>query len=495
MGIIQRQGLKNTIVTFAGILLGFVSLLYIQPKFLSAEEIGLTRVLFSLSSLVGVFLPLGIGVITVKYFPVFRDTKTGHNGFFGLILLFMLVGCVFVGLLLFLFKSTFISTYQEQSRQFVEFYYLVLPFSFLIGLNAVLTLYCNSLFKSTFPAIFNEILVRILSIVLFTIYFIKLINIQLFILLFVGIYGLQSLALLTYILKVDNPSLKINWEKLKNGSFQEMLTFGIWMSFISVASLGIKFIDSLIIAKYFKLELVGIYAIAAFIPNIIEAPMHALDRIAGTKIAHALSVNDYDEIKKIYYKSATYLLIIGGLIFVGITANIQYLLAFLPPKYMGGLDVVYIISIGALFNIAGGANSQIIFSSNNFWKGGMTLIGVVVLALILNIVLIPKFGITGAALATCISAFTYFIAKFFIVYKNFKLQPYNFETLKVILLILCCSLLGYAIPTVTSPFVNIITHSLLVGGLYIAGCFAMNLVPDASSLLVTARNFLNGLIK
>ncbi len=483
MGIIQRQGLKNTVVTFTGILLGFISLLYIQPLFLTAEEIGLTRVLFNFSSLIGVFLPLGIGVITVKYFPMFRNPSNGHNGFFGLILLFMAIGLLTIGLFLLIFKSTFSQIYQEQSKQFTEYYYLVLPFSFFIGFNAVLSLYCNSLFKSTYPSIFNDILIRVLSIILFTIYFIKLVNLQLFIILFVGIYGLQSISLLLYIFKIDTPSLSINWRKLQNSNFKEIVIFGIWMSFISVASLGIKFIDSLIIAKYFKLELVGIYTIAAFIPNIIEAPLNALDRIAGTKIAQALSVNDFEEIKKIYYKSANYLLIIGGLIFVGITANIKYLLSLLPAEYMGGIDVVYIISIGALFNIAGGANNQIIFSSKNFWKGGITLIGVVILALILNIIFIPHFGITGAAIATCLSAFTYFIAKFFIVYNTFKLQPYNLDTLKIILIIIVCLLLGYLIPEYSSTILNITIRSLAIGISYILGCYFLQVIPEAFTVL------------
>lgn len=349
--------------------------------FLSAEEIGLTRVLFSLSSLIGVFLPLGIGTITVKYFPVFRNTKNGHNGFFGLVLLFMFTGAVVIFSLLLITKGFFINTYQEQSKLFTEYYYYVLPFSFIIGFNAVLTLYCNSIFKTTFPALFNEILVRVLSIAVFTLYFVKLISLNVFVFLFVGVYGTQMICLLTYIALEGHPSIKINWQLLEDGNFKDMLVFGLWMSFVSVASMGIKLIDSLVIAKYFKLEFVGIYTIAAFIPNIIEAPMNALDRIAGTKIAHALTHNEMDEVKKIYYESSKYLLLIGGLIFVGIVVNIEFLLKFLPPKFEGGLEVVYIVSIGALFNIAGGANSQIIFSSDNFWKGGVLLIGVVIFRL------------------------------------------------------------------------------------------------------------------
>lgn len=487
MGIIQRQGLKNTIVTFAGILLGFVSLLYVQPHFLSAEEIGLTRVLFSLSSLIGVFLPLGIGTITVKYFPVFRNTKNGHNGFFGLVLLFMFTGAVVIFSLLLITKGFFINTYQEQSKLFTEYYYYVLPFSFIIGFNAVLTLYCNSIFKTTFPALFNEILVRVLSIAVFTLYFVKLISLNVFVFLFVGVYGTQMICLLTYIALEGHPSIKINWQLLEDGNFKDMLVFGLWMSFVSVASMGIKLIDSLVIAKYFKLEFVGIYTIAAFIPNIIEAPMNALDRIAGTKIAHALTHNEMDEVKKIYYESSKYLLLIGGLIFVGIVVNIEFLLKFLPPKFEGGLEVVYIVSIGALFNIAGGANSQIIFSSDNFWKGGVLLIGVVIFSFIINVLLIPVYGINGAAIGTAASAFLYFASKYFIVYRNFKLQPYSIQTLYIILLIVGAAFVGFLLPQFNSPLLNIVLRSIIVTVLYAGGAYSLNLTPELIAFAKGAR--------
>lgn len=72
MGIIQRQGITNAIITYTGILIGFASLIFIQPKFLTKEELGLIRVLFSFSALIGTIFPLGTGSITIKYFPFLK---------------------------------------------------------------------------------------------------------------------------------------------------------------------------------------------------------------------------------------------------------------------------------------------------------------------------------------------------------------------------------------------------------------------------------------
>jgi O-antigen/teichoic acid export membrane protein len=483
LGVIQRQGIKNTIITYTGILVGFLNILFIQPRFLTAQEIGLTRVLFNFSSLISVFLPLGIGVITVKYFPIFRDEKNKHNGFFGFMLLFMLVGFAFISAMLFIFKGYIFSVYQKESPLFTEFYNYIFPLSLILGFNAVLTLYANSVFKTTVPALLNEVLVRILSIVLFTVYFIKLITLTQFIALFVGVYGTQFLFLLLYIIRVGHPGLTINWPLIRKSGFGEMIRYGLVLSFVSIATLGIKYLDSLIIGTYFVLDKVGIYAIVAFIPTVLEAPLNALDRITNTKIAHSLAERDYNEVKKVYYQSVKYLLVIGGLLFIGIVTNITFLLKFLPAQYSEGVGVVYIISIGVLFNLAGGANTSIIFNSENYWKGAILLVALVIITLILNIVLIPIYGINGAAIATAISTFLYAAIKFVIINRQYKLQPYDRNTLIITGLIGMCLVINYFLPVFASSVINIALRTIVFTGIYTAIVWYFQIVPEMVGII------------
>jgi hypothetical protein len=105
LGIIQRQGIRNSIITYTGIAIGAVSLVIIQPRFLTKEEIGLTRLLFSFSSLLAYIVPMGMGSVVLKYFPYFRDRERNHHGFFGFMLIVPLIGFVFWGSLLYLFKG------------------------------------------------------------------------------------------------------------------------------------------------------------------------------------------------------------------------------------------------------------------------------------------------------------------------------------------------------------------------------------------------------
>ncbi len=478
MGIIQRQGIKNTIVTYAGILIGFLNLIVLQPLFLTPEEIGLTRVLFSFSSLISVFLPLGVGHIIVRYFPGFRNEEKRHHGFFGFVLLFPLAGMLAVALFLFLFRDFFIAQYEKESRMFADYFNYVIPLSFFLGLVTVLNIYAFALYKTTIPSILNDVVIRIFSMVVISVYFLKWITLSQFIFLFVAVYAVQMIALLVYIFMVDRPGFRIDFTRLKSQNLPGMFSYGFLLSFASVASLGLKYLDTIMIGHYLPLSYVGIYTIAAFIPTVIEAPLNSLEKIANTKTAAALASGNRDEIKEIYYKSSRYLLLAGGLLFAGINVNIDSLLAFLPESYSMGSGVVLIISIGTLFNMAAGSNTSIIFNSEHYKFGAFLLIFLVVIAFVLNMIFIPLWNLEGAAVATALSGLVYSLMKYFFIWKKHHLQPYDGKTLRIVLLTVLCFLLKYMIPLTGFPLADILIRSTLVLLLYLSGTYFMKIVPE-----------------
>ena len=220
------------------------------------------------------------------------------------------------------------------------------------------------------------------------------------------------------------------------------------------------------IARFLPLAAVGIYTIAAFIPTVIEAPLFALEKIAGTKISHALAVNNLKEIQEIYFKSSRYMLLIGGLLFIGININIHDLLSLLPEEFSKGEWVVLIISIGTLFTMAAGANTSIIFNSDKYKFGAFLLILLVTIAFISNIIFIPIMGIEGAALATAISSFIYNLLKYVFIWKQFKMQPFDNNSLRILFIIAIVFISGCFLPFYNNAIITIIYKSIFVTVLY-----------------------------
>jgi O-antigen/teichoic acid export membrane protein len=486
MGIIQRQGLINSVISYTGLLLGAFSLLYIQPHFLSKEEIGLTRVLFSFSSLIATFMPLGMNVITLKFFPHFRNHEKGHYGYFGLMLILPIIGFLFFGTILFLLKGFIISKYIEQSKLFTDYFYYVFPLCFFLSFINLLVAYSYSIFRTSFPSLINDVLVRIVSIILFSVYFVKWITLHQFITLFVGIYGLQFLSLLVYLFWRDNPKISIDKAFLKQQNVPQMLSYGLLMSVAALSSLSLKYLDTVMLGMYQPkeaglnaLDIIGIYSIAAFVATIVEAPFNALEKIIQPQISNSLAKNDLKNVEDIYHKSAKYLFLIGGLLFILINLNIDSLFALMPDKdFSLGKNIVFIISLGTLMNMATGSNDSIIYTSSKYYLTTYLLIALFGVAIVNYLIFIPLFGMTGAAIATAFSALLFNISKYLLIWKYFKMQPFTFITLKIAGIIVFTFLICSLIPDVGNPIVNIIIRSSAIGISYISATLLLNIAPE-----------------
>lgn len=484
MGVIQRQGIKNTFISYFGILLGFASLIVIQPLLLKPEEIGLMRVMVNFSSMVAVFIPLGIGSILNKFFPLFRNQHKGHNGALGLVFIFLLVGFAFVGTLLLLSGSFITNQYRKESALFVNYFYWVIPIAGLMAVSSALNVFCNSLFKSTIPNFLNDVLIRVVTIVSILVYHFKLIGLDGFVLCIVLTYLLQAILLIIYLFRVGRPGLRINWHLVKINNPRLMLGYGFLFVFVAASTLGLKFVDTIIMAKFLPLELVGIYSIAAFIPTVMEAPLNALDRISTSKLAQALVDKNHEHIEEIYYKSVRFLLLIGALLFVNINTNIRFLVQMLPAKFHGGTEVVYIYSLGTLITISGGLSGPIIFLSDNFFKGAMLLIGMLVFTISANFLLIPKLGMNGAALSITLTAILSTALRFLILWRNFKLQPYNRITFYNLILVLACFTINYFLPVLSSPLGNIVMRGILFSTVYLGCAYLLNMAPELFEIAI-----------
>ncbi len=483
MGVIQRQGIKNTITTYLGIAIGFVSLIVIQPQFLTKEELGLTRVLYSFSILVAMFVPLGIGNATTRYFPLFKDSNKNHHGYFGFMMLFPVVGFMLTAVVLLLLQDFINAQYIKESPLLTDFFYYIFPLTFILAIISCLNVYCYANYKSTIPAFLNDVVARVLVIAVISIYYFKWITLNQFIACYVALYGVQLALLLAYIFVFDKPVFKIDWAYFKEKNISKLISYGLLLWFAGVASIGLKYLDSIMLGKYLPLSFVGVYTIAAFIPTVIEAPMTALEKIAASRIAFAWAENNRKEILEIYRKSSLYMLTLGGLLFTGININIDSLLRFLPEGYQQGTTVVYIISAGTLINMLTGANAPILFNSDKYKWGAFFLIALAALSVVFQIVFIPLLGLNGAALATVSCYIIYNLFMTTVIWKFYGLHPFDKKMLVVVGAIAGCFILNYFIPVLENKIADMVVRSFCITLFYVAFVYRFKVLEEFHHLL------------
>lgn len=483
MGSIQKQAIQNTIISYLGVVIGFVNTLVLQPIMLSTEELGLTRILYSVSVLIATLFPLGLNAFSIKYFPKFRNAENGHNGYFGLLLRIVLVGYILIAMIVYFLKGGILAKYQS-SPLFIEYFTYIFPMALFIGLISVLNVYSAVLFKTSFPSFLNEILIRIFNITIVSLYFLKMLSFTAFIFLFMASLGVQAFLLLIYVLRIDKISLRVNWEFVKTIELKKTARYVFLLSIAALASMAIRNnIDNILIGSYLDLEHVAVYTTAFFIASMIEVPAGALQKIADPKISDAIARNDFKLIKEVYYKSTRLLMILGGLLLAGLVINIHEVLSLLPEKYRSGETTAVIISISAFFNMATGMNSAIINYSHKYGIGSAVLIIIIIFSVAANMLLIPIWGIEGAATATTISLILLHTIRTFIIYKTFQLQPFSGYVFIVLALIGASIGLNHFLPDLENKFLDIIYRSTLVSLLYIGGIYISGIANEAADFV------------
>ena len=121
-------------------------------------------------------------------------------------------------------------------------------------------------------------------------------------------------------------------------------------------------------------------------------------------------------INEIYYKSCLNQLIIGGFFFLGIWCNIDNILIILGDGFEAAKWVIFVISLGYLIDMSTGANGQIISTSKYYKIGLLFLVILITLSLGLMFLLIPIWGIKGAAIAIAASLLIQNLINFLILY-------------------------------------------------------------------------------
>ncbi len=393
-------------------------------------------------------------------------------------LLFPIAGCLLGAVLLFFFKGFVISQYIAQSKLFTDYFYFVFPLTVFLTFTRAFNSYAAALYKTTIPSFIDDILNRILLILVILLYFFGIINFDQFVLSFISIYAIQALLVFGYIYFVDKPSIKIDLPFLKKINFYAMMRYGLLLMLTSISSVSLKFLDSIMIAKYLPLAFVGIYSIAAFIGAVIETPLLSMERIAIAKVAHSWATNNVEEVRKIYFQSAKYMALLGGILLVGVIANIHDLLALLPEEYRQGASITALISFAAFINMATGVNYSIIYNSQKYIYGFIFVLILLFFTVAGNIILIPRYGILGAAISTALSSIVFNLLKYFFIWKVFKMQPFDISTLKILGVIFLSYAVNYFLPQTGNHIVNIIFHSFIIALVYGAATYFFKIVPE-----------------
>jgi O-antigen/teichoic acid export membrane protein len=434
MGIIKRQGLKSSIVNYVGVLLGVIFFNFVFPNIIDKEYLGLIGLLQNITIIIAVIPALALPALLLKYHAHWKEnTPETIPRFNALALGLMFLAMLITTAIYLACKQTIISYYYQQSPLIANYFYIVIPMVLIILYNSYFDNYALVKMRSAVPGFLREIVLRVLLITLVFLFAKKYITEQQFMIGLPMVYLIPFCVLLYYVVSKLNFKAKQPMDYVKgNILLPDQIKYTSTMYIYFILVYVNNFLDGIILPAYLGLGALGIYLRPFLLGQMIMVPFRAIGQIASPVIREAFANNDIEKVASLNKSIGLNLFFIGSFLFTMLIVNTDGLFSLLPAEYAVAKNVLYIIGLGRLLDMAFGLNSEIIVLSDAY-KAIVWLTGIMIaLSIFLNIQLIPKYGMIGAAIVVAITVAVFNFCKTIYVYRKYKFHCFSKHYLSLI---------------------------------------------------------------
>ncbi len=368
-------------------------------RFLGVEKFGLWSFFFSTLSIILLFSYWGINTSAMKYVAEHNKTEKLSSVLKSSVKLRILLSLVFSIVLLILYKPLAMLIDRPEME---NLFLLAVPLIFLSGLSEYLKAVFIGLHRNKYNLIINfiEYGLKLIFAILFLMFSASLASV-------VNSYSLALLITAT----VGFCLLYFNFYRgagPSNENFdKEIFRYSVPLFFVSVGFWIATSLDTVMIGFLRGDYEVGIYSVAKEL--ITNIPHIAIAISMGVMPLFAnMNMENKETLKKLFYK----LLKINTVVFGSITSLIIFFSRFFIPLIYGENYAESVLPLRLLMPYLIMFSYSIFLSSLLDYRGlakkrAVNLSISIILNIILNFVLIPRYGASGAAIATSISYVPY----------------------------------------------------------------------------------------
>lgn len=490
MGIVIRQSIRSSLIAYLGVIIGYINLLWLYPYYLGSGQIGLLRLIQSSAFILATFGQFGIPQTTVRFFPDLKQQK----GFLSFIMLAGVTGFLILSLVSLFFQQPLIAYFAKESALFVQYFQVTLLITLFLIQFQILEAYSRSNLKIVIPTVIRDIQLRLATTILVLLYGTEVISFDWMIKALVLLYVSLVISLSIYLISIKAFNLNISFDFLKQGTFKKLIRYGLYSLLGAGGTQIVLQIDSVMVSAAMGLEATGVYTIAFFIGVVIEMPKRSITQITAPLISQAFQKNDMAHVLTLYRQTSINQLIIGSLLLIGVWANLESIYQFIPNNevYIAGMNVVLFIGLGKLTDMFFGVNGEIVVMSKYYRFNVLAVSLLAILTIGLNYLLIPRYGIEGAAIASFMAMFIFNLSKFVFVWAKFSIQPFTLSSVKFALLAGLSLLINYALPLLENVFLDIALRSSVITVAIMVPTYFLRISPEVNGII---DNLLQRLLK
>ncbi|MBC8182080.1 flippase [candidate division KSB1 bacterium] len=401
---------------------------------LGAEKMGLFFLGVVILEFSGVFSRLGLDVGVLKYVALFEGQKDKQRikGVINSSFLIVLLASLLIGSTVY-FSADFIANhifFKTELKAVLKILAISLPFSTIALVALSVTQAFHTLKYRVYVEFFTNPLLNIFVVLILFYLFgwqIKGVTIA-----YVGAFFVSATLSIIFVKQLF-PDI-LNGEVKPIYETKKLFRFSAPLMFVSVLNLIIMWTDVLMLG-YFKTSAdVGVYSAAlrtAFFLNFIYI---SFSHLFAPRISDLYNKKRHDELASLFKIITKWMFTLSFPLFLIIVILSKDILAIFGNAFEAGYLSLIILAVAHIINSAVGSVQHLLMMSENEKVMMYITIIVCVLNFVLNLVLIPRLGINGAALATAISFVLLNLIMLYQVYKKLRIHPYDTKYLKPFLL-------------------------------------------------------------
>lgn len=232
--------------------------------------------------------------------------------------------------------------------------------------------------------------------------------------------------------------------------------FGFASTMILVAAMSFMLgrVDLIMIGLFLDASDVGVYKIALVIAGLTGFMMASTNMIFPTFISELYATGKKEQLRAIYATVTKWVIVLAAPLVLSMLLYPKPILGFFGEEYVGGSSVLMILAAAFFIRVIVGSNGFMLSMTGRERVVLANNVAVAALNIGLNLLLIPRLGITGAAVATAISIASINLIKVLEVKVLMGIMPYDRTYVPVLLGIAVIVLIAWLLrPLVVNAFV------------------------------------------
>ena len=205
-------------------------------------------------------------------------------------------------------------------------------------------------------------------------------------------------------------------------SYTEIFKRSYPMALSAVAYFIMQSVDIIILTAYEGYDKVAYYSIAVKLATVTALALMSVNIVVAPKIAEIYNNNDHGKLNKLIKDSSRIIFSISIPILAILFVFSELILSFFGENYVLAKDALSILLAAQFFSSICGPGAIYLNMTGKQQKLNKILIAGLFINVILNFVLIPNYGIEGAAIATLISMLFWNSLIVTVIYKSDKIK-------------------------------------------------------------------------